>query len=302
MSGFARKHATTIVVAMMTALVAGNVLPALAHGNVHANSAHNADTVDGLHAVKSSATKQKRKGKLVATSPTTGLLPNNIIKKAPNSNKLDGLDSTDLAAASHEHDANDIADGPGSGLDADTLDGMSSDEFVQPAGDGHILIQADPTDWDISNVTGSLSESPGLGEDRLTSQSATGNATLFLNLDVPVALYGKDLSLDGVEVCYDAAAAHHIDEINYFQVFNSNGTPTFDKMVLDTTDRSDEACRFYDAEVSDPVLDGETAPVLEVKTVWTATTALLKLGRVTFMLEPTNTNTAPLSNTPPAPG
>lgn len=291
MSGFFRKHATTIVVAMMTALVGGNVLPALAHGNVHANSAHNADKVDNLHAVKSSTTKQKRKGKLVATSPTTGLLPNNIIKKAPNSNKLDGLDSTDLAAASHEHDANDIADGPGSGLDADTLDGKSSDEFVNQ---GHILIQADPTDWDVGTVTGSLSESPGLGEDRLTSQSTTGNATLFLNLDVPAALYGRNLRLAVVEVCYDAAAAHQITEISYHQVFNSNGTPTSDKMIVDTTDRSDEACRVYETDITDPVLGAETVPVLELQTVWTATNTVLKLGRVTFMLEPTTSVAQPL--------
>jgi hypothetical protein len=53
-----------------------------------------ADSVDGFSAVASSATTSQRKGKLVATNANTGELPNNIIAKAPDANKLDGLDSS----------------------------------------------------------------------------------------------------------------------------------------------------------------------------------------------------------------
>ncbi len=54
--------------------------------------AQNADKVDGKHAVTSSASAAQRKGKLVATSPDNGRLPNNIIRKAKDADKLDGLD------------------------------------------------------------------------------------------------------------------------------------------------------------------------------------------------------------------
>jgi len=56
--------------------------------------AQNADKVDGKHAVGAGASVSSRKGKLVATSATTGRLPNNIIAKAPDAGLLDGFDST----------------------------------------------------------------------------------------------------------------------------------------------------------------------------------------------------------------
>lgn len=59
--------------------------------------AKNADKVDGKHAVSASASSARRKGKLVATSPKTAKLPNNIIAKAPDADKLDGVDSKRFA-------------------------------------------------------------------------------------------------------------------------------------------------------------------------------------------------------------
>jgi hypothetical protein len=70
--------------------------PAAAQVVRHALFADNAGKVDGHDAVGSGASLNARKGKLVATSPTSGLLPNNIIAKAPDANLLDGLDSTQL--------------------------------------------------------------------------------------------------------------------------------------------------------------------------------------------------------------
>ena len=70
------------IVLSVTALVvalAGTSGPAIAHGVTHALYAHNADKVDGKHAVGAAATVNGRKGKLVATSSTTGKLPVNIV-------------------------------------------------------------------------------------------------------------------------------------------------------------------------------------------------------------------------------
>jgi len=50
--------------------------------------AMNAHKVDGKHAVGAGASIANRKGKLVATSATTGRLPNNIIATAPDAAKL----------------------------------------------------------------------------------------------------------------------------------------------------------------------------------------------------------------------
>jgi hypothetical protein len=51
----------------------------------------NADKVDGKHAVSAGSTVTGRAGKLVATSSGSGLLPNNIIAKAPDAAKLGGV-------------------------------------------------------------------------------------------------------------------------------------------------------------------------------------------------------------------
>jgi hypothetical protein len=85
-----RDHLSIIITAAVvsTVFMAG---PSVAQA---AYDAVNADKVDGKHAVGAGATVDARKGKLVATSPTTGRLPNDIIAKAPNADKLDGRDST----------------------------------------------------------------------------------------------------------------------------------------------------------------------------------------------------------------
>ena len=111
-----RKHLSTILVAMVTAAVTAGA-PAIAA----AFDALNADKVDGKHAVGAGASVTKRKGKLVATNKQ-GRLPNNIIKKAPDANKLDGKDSTAFLGA-NEKAAN-----------ADKLDGVDSADFMRATG------------------------------------------------------------------------------------------------------------------------------------------------------------------------
>ncbi len=69
---------------------AGTGGPAIA--GVFASDSHK---VDGKHAVGARASVANRAGKLVATN-SAGRLPNNIITKAPNADRLDGLDSSAL--------------------------------------------------------------------------------------------------------------------------------------------------------------------------------------------------------------
>ena len=95
------KDSKTFAIAFTTALVTATVTvgaPAVADAVVR--YARNADKVDGKHAVPASASTAERKGKLVATSGTTGRLPNNIIGKAADEDKLDGRDSYRYALTS----------------------------------------------------------------------------------------------------------------------------------------------------------------------------------------------------------
>jgi hypothetical protein len=86
-----RKYLPTLLLIVLTSLIT-SAAPTIA--NTVADFAKNAGAVDGKSAVAALASIDERKGKLVATSQTTGLLPNNIIAKAPNADLLDGVDST----------------------------------------------------------------------------------------------------------------------------------------------------------------------------------------------------------------
>ena len=67
-----------VVLAVVGIWVLAASLPAVGHGVKHAIFAHNADKVDGKHAVKAGASPSKRARKLVATN-AKGKLPTNII-------------------------------------------------------------------------------------------------------------------------------------------------------------------------------------------------------------------------------
>ncbi len=96
----ARRHLSTVTVAASTALVTALVVaggPALATTVV--DFAKNAGAVNGKKAVAANASVAQRKGKLVATGGLSGQLPNNIIARAPDSSKLQGVPLSGLAVS-----------------------------------------------------------------------------------------------------------------------------------------------------------------------------------------------------------
>src|SRR5687767_3423525 len=91
---FTRENLKLVLVAACC-LAVGLSAPAVG-SSLRLSYADNADKVDGKHAVGAGATITQRKGKLVATSGTTGKLPSNIIAKAPNSDRLGGYPHSSL--------------------------------------------------------------------------------------------------------------------------------------------------------------------------------------------------------------
>lgn len=84
------KGAALTAVALVAGVLAFGGGTAVGKARYDANNAHK---VDGKHAVAATASNNARKRKLVATG-ANGRLPNNIIRKAPDANKLDGRNST----------------------------------------------------------------------------------------------------------------------------------------------------------------------------------------------------------------
>jgi len=95
--------------------------------------------VNGFGAVGCGATIENRSGKLVATCAATGRLPNNIIAKAPDSQLLDGQDSSAFLGTGAKAADSDLLDGQDSSAflgtgdkaaNSDLLDGQDSTAFL----------------------------------------------------------------------------------------------------------------------------------------------------------------------------
>jgi hypothetical protein len=123
----------------------------------------NADRVDGLHAVKYTLDRGRRNGRLIATN-LDGYLPNNIIRKAPDADRLDGLDSSAFAKAT---DLPDLA------LETTTQASTANNTFF---GVGrHTLTVSCPSGW--VRTGGGYGSDDGLDTDDYTVTSTAPSGT-----------------------------------------------------------------------------------------------------------------------------
>ena len=105
-----RDHLTT---ALIATAVASAIAAAPAVAGHIADYARNSDKVDGHHAVGPWASPNRRAGAVVATD-SQGRLPNGIIRRAPDSKRLEGLAANDLvraAVSDATRSIQDFADG-----------------------------------------------------------------------------------------------------------------------------------------------------------------------------------------------
>jgi hypothetical protein len=93
MRSFLKRHAETVVVAMIVAAVTAGI-PAIA------STVTNADKVDGFDAVGCKATRTHRAGKLVAACPN-GYLPPGLVRKAQNADRLQGFRAAQLTRSAY---------------------------------------------------------------------------------------------------------------------------------------------------------------------------------------------------------
>ena len=124
-------------------------------------------------------------------------------------------------------------------------------------------------------------------------RSATGAEYIGLTPDMPVALYGKSLEFDGVELCYDASTNAVLSQVGIYFVISTAGEYNNYTAQIDSTDQTDTACRYY--LVDPPItLSSEHASVsLYLHINWTAANFPFKIVRTTFVFQPTGTTTLP---------
>ena len=180
--------------------------------------------------------------------------------------------------------------------DSELLDGVDSAGFVQPQGSTHITVG--PYDWVVGvfNFGGPpVSAAYFTNEARfsLTSPGSIDNQVFGLNPDLPTAVNGRSLQLQGVEFCYDSTSPDvTLDTVFLSVVLNSasGSSGTTAAEATDTTDRNDAACRLYTLPTPF-TLTGEHFVTLE-PVVDYADTGDFIIGRTTFVLTNTNSTAA----------
>jgi hypothetical protein len=214
--------------------------------------------------VKAAASLRDRRGKLVATSRTTGRLPNGIISEAPNANRLDGLDSS---------------------------------AFVRNR--GFVVVSVPWTGWMAGGGSASdLHVSAFAQEAQVHKATAGSNQFAEAGPALPVAMYGRSLEIRSVQVCYDATDPNVTLDDFFLNVFDDTtgvGSPAVVSLD-DPTNRHDRACRRY--TFATPVRMTSSRVVDLVLRIDYAGPGTMLIGRTTLVLRISGAAPAPPTGGP----
>jgi hypothetical protein len=158
-------------------------------------------------------------------------------------------------------------------------------------GGGRILVTVHGFDWK-ANIGGDSTILNGL-DGSLLSVTTAGVGGAGAAPDLPTAQSGRRLRLVEVQFCYDATHGGTQTDVEMTQFLmrvdnNTTGTMNDNPVAaaVDIVHRSDEACRTYPVNwVLDP---GDMAAAGILVNFGTAG-EYFEIGRMTFVLEPTNT-------------
>ena len=222
---------------------------------------------------------QKKSGAVVVREPAckkreTALDLSQFVaaSKAPDSEMLDGIDSTGFLQAG------------GKAADADTLDGIDAASFLQS--DGLILVTASHKEW-VAQTGSIVSINHSRNVTAFGAPGAAADQFIGVGPALPSALYGRRVELVGVEVCYTASATAVIDTA-YLTVYDNStpGFPTGPAVVFsDATNRTDDVCRVYNLPTPF-ALTGEEFVEFSLSVDYGAA-ATFYIGRTTFIMNAT---------------
>jgi hypothetical protein len=158
---------------------------------------------------------------------------------------------------------------------------------------GPILMTVHPFEWKAFVDTTDTQLVSGLDVALLAVGTPPGDASAGVSPDLLTSLYGKRLRLVEVQFCYDATDTD-TTMTDFLMLVHRNDTGTTDDnpvaAAVDTTDRTDRACRTYPVDwVLEPT-DMASASV-QVSFGAGASDSRFVIGRLTFVLQPTDVAT-----------
>jgi len=153
-------------------------------------------------------------------------------------------------------------------------------------GGGRILVTVASLDWKALGSDAILSN--GLDVSLLTVATDDTTAIAGAAPDLPTAFNGRRLRLVEVQFCYDATATgvsmtSFVMRVQDDTTGANSGNPVAG--VGDTTARTDETCRIYPV---DWVLEPGNMAAAGIQVHFDTAGAYFEIGRLTFVLEPTN--------------
>ena len=169
---------------------------------------------------------------------------------------------------------------------ATDLGGVAASGYVKNS--GTIYIPTGHANWQQFTSTDNDKISRFTDTQAFTA-TVTGGESFRVDPTVPSSLYGENLALSGVRMCYQASAAASITDV--FLEENTEATSAPGTLVVlkeDATTRTDAACRMYSPS-SPFALSSDTQISVFLDATFTNTTSPLFLGTVTAVLQPTST-------------
>jgi len=197
---------------LRTALVAGVVAVLVTSTPSIAAKVKNADKVDGKHAVAAKASVKKRAGKLVATD-RSGHLPDDIVRKPADADRLDGLDST--AFRSRTAAPGELMTGIVAMVTVNTSNASAATTATFPAPLAMTLPASRTT---VVPPGGSTAQCPGVGQVAVNGWLCVYEAGTFKVLAVSVfdpATTTSGVNRDGFELSFSCDTGTCIFEGTY---------------------------------------------------------------------------------------
>jgi hypothetical protein len=182
------------------------------------------------------------------------------------------------------------ADSATSATDAAALGGVAASGYIKNAGE--VLISAPTTGWTYFGTPTTESTSYYSDVTRF-GRSTAGTDYVENGFSLPTALYGNQMSVAGVLLCYNASFGASITDLFLTDRSSSAGPGINSDAFYDGTARTDAACRTY--AVSPALVLNANDSISMFVHVSFGVGTIFDMTSATLILVPTGSAIAPLS-------
>jgi hypothetical protein len=151
---------------------------------------------------------------------------------------------------------------------------------------GEIRVNASPMTWQKTSGAINIGVNPSIGSTGFGgSTGAIDNLPVAIEPTLPTVLAGKPLAFVGANVCYINDTQTTIDVARINITTNTTGGGNTNTLLIDNTDRTDDACRTYTPTAGPHVMAPEEDISVELTVDYGTNAQFFNAGRATFIFE-----------------